>query len=937
VDWDAVFTHELAHLRRRDHRGLLVSNLLVIVLPWQPLAWWCRRQIARLADLACDDWVLAAGHARADYAGALLAFVPARGRAWAQAAVSNGGTLRERIRRILESGRAAPLVGRGWSWAAAALAVLVALALACAQPARAQASATPTVLPVTQPHSVSGSVVDSSGQAVAGAEVRAAIIQQGGDYRVERTARTDVNGRFCFETLGPARFWSFSVDDPHYARQWLGEARRDLEDVPVEAVTLTLDAPRHLSGIVRNEDGEAVSGVSVTLTREYLTDPKQPVQGHLDQDLAVTTTDGDGRFRLERLRPGWVTLMLDHPDYARTFSPGDPRVMSGQDEVALIIQRGLTLHGRVTAYGEAVAGVRIQTVTSSLSSRPIGEWQVQTDADGRFELRGISTVLSRAKGSNIYPLVTLSVDDSRWLSPRYQVFDEGQSELPAVEIQTTPRSAVDEPSNAPTIAVNRAWSTGGGTATLSVSLGVPARLANGNPREVWLTGPAGSDDLRRVPVDDRGNVAFDRLVAGEYSVWTPPVEPPAVPQFALTIGDGEERQVTLGPGPARVHGTITCGGQPVTHGAIDVNVWEPTASAGFLQGCGTVNPDGTWEASGLPFGRYRITYDTAGSGHSVPNYFVVNATEPDTRLDLVLPQTRIDVILHGREYKPADFDRLAAEFRDHNYFTYAYPGGCAPKGGNTGGIISVGDGQPFVEHLPPGRWTLFTGAGRDGQEGRLVARVVLDSDTSHISAELKPSNGGTGTIQGALLGVDPVRLSGGGQAVQLYAFPREAAGLDVSTWYGDAHTNGATFILTGLPAGHYGVLIGPADSIEYMSGKVETPLPYCFVPDVAVADGQSVVHDVVVPPLRNVLLEFKDDQGNKLMATWRIDLGSGDWLPYHLFVGSEPRGIIAIPSAFPLAAGEYRLEVTFRGEAPQVRTITVEAGSGVQTIEIWHD
>ena len=39
-------------------------------------------------------------------------------------------------------------------------------------------------------------------------------------------------------------------------------------------------------------------------------------------------------------------------------------------------------------------------------------------------------------------------------------------------------------------------------------------------------------------------------------------------------------------------------------------------------------------------------------------------------------------------------------------------------------------------------------------------------------------------------------------------------------------------------------------------------------------------------------------------------------------------------AAFPLPVGEHRLEVTFRGEAPQVRTIGVEPGEGVQRIDI---
>jgi hypothetical protein len=49
--------------------------------------------------------------------------------------------------------------------------------------------------------------------------------------------------------------------------------------------------------------------------------------------------------------------------------------------------------------------------------------------------------------------------------------------------------------------------------------------------------------------------------------------------------------------------------------------------------------------------------------------------------------------------------------------------------------------------------------------------------------------------------------------------------------------------------------------------------------------------------------------------------------------GSEPRALIAIPTAFPLPVGEHRLETTVLAEAPRVHVFQVEGGSGVQTID----
>ncbi|HLQ36427.1 MAG TPA: M56 family metallopeptidase [Planctomycetota bacterium] len=57
----AMLAHELAHLRRRDPLWLWGTALLQALLPWQPLWWVARRQLAHSAELACDS--TAARHA----------------------------------------------------------------------------------------------------------------------------------------------------------------------------------------------------------------------------------------------------------------------------------------------------------------------------------------------------------------------------------------------------------------------------------------------------------------------------------------------------------------------------------------------------------------------------------------------------------------------------------------------------------------------------------------------------------------------------------------------------------------------------------------------------------------------------------------------------------------------------------------------------------
>jgi BlaR1 peptidase M56 len=52
--WRSVFCHELAHAIRRDHWTALWAEIVVIALPWQPLAWLSRRRLAYLREQACD-------------------------------------------------------------------------------------------------------------------------------------------------------------------------------------------------------------------------------------------------------------------------------------------------------------------------------------------------------------------------------------------------------------------------------------------------------------------------------------------------------------------------------------------------------------------------------------------------------------------------------------------------------------------------------------------------------------------------------------------------------------------------------------------------------------------------------------------------------------------------------------------------------------------
>ncbi len=74
--WDAVklravLAHERAHIRRGDWLVRVASHVNVCIFWFHPLAWWLERELARLAEEACDDVALS-GLNREEYAATLV-------------------------------------------------------------------------------------------------------------------------------------------------------------------------------------------------------------------------------------------------------------------------------------------------------------------------------------------------------------------------------------------------------------------------------------------------------------------------------------------------------------------------------------------------------------------------------------------------------------------------------------------------------------------------------------------------------------------------------------------------------------------------------------------------------------------------------------------------------------------------------------------------
>jgi hypothetical protein len=144
-DLAAVLVHEQEHVRRNDPLVVLIALVNRAVFWFHPLAWWLHRQVARLAEEACDVAVVSRGHEARNYAECLRRFAvltaAARGRWNSLGLQMPGRGVAARIDRILAGGPQPP----------PSRTHLAATALLCSTAVIICAAATPTSSAQSQP------------------------------------------------------------------------------------------------------------------------------------------------------------------------------------------------------------------------------------------------------------------------------------------------------------------------------------------------------------------------------------------------------------------------------------------------------------------------------------------------------------------------------------------------------------------------------------------------------------------------------------------------------------------------------------------------------------------------------------------------------------------------------------------------------------------
>lgn len=98
---EAILLHELAHIRRFDYLVNVFQRLVEGLLFYHPAVWWISRVIRNERENCCDDVVVAMSGNAHEYARALAALEQNRWSGCEPAVAATGGSLVERIRRLL--------------------------------------------------------------------------------------------------------------------------------------------------------------------------------------------------------------------------------------------------------------------------------------------------------------------------------------------------------------------------------------------------------------------------------------------------------------------------------------------------------------------------------------------------------------------------------------------------------------------------------------------------------------------------------------------------------------------------------------------------------------------------------------------------------------------------------------------------------------------
>jgi len=493
--------------------------------------------------------------------------------------------------------------------------------------------------------------------------------------------------------MGPSLSKHFTSDDGTFV----------LENVPPGATTLTVNAPGFTTGRVSNvnvEDGKTVADVEVQMDRGVkvtgrVTGPDGTALSGVSVEVQPsgrrmpgagaprTATDASGEYSLDNVESGEKVFAFERNGYLATQRTV---ALSGADaRVDAQLSTGIRLTGTVANEG-GVPIADASVVASSASDSAFGGRSTRTDANGQFEMEGLSPGRYSFRASK-----------SGYATGNLKDFDISTGAPVRIVVQA------------------------GGTITGHITGITSDELARAG---VMAQAPGGTSSGT---IDAGGNFRIEGAPTGTvrvYATVSSGMGGRNSPAKSVQLEPGGTAQVDLEFASGTVRGRITRDGQPASQAMV---VFSPQRGQATTMARTSTDNDGNYEASGLADATYDVqvidlqrgtpyttTYQVQGS--STFNIDIKSATVRGRVLDATT----------GRGVEDA-----AIQIRGGNEGSMRMPLRTMPTDSS---------GAFVIDSVPPGTYSVT--AEKDGY-GTKAVDVTVSESGSDVEIKLAPNVGVT--------------------------------------------------------------------------------------------------------------------------------------------------------------------------------------------------
>ncbi len=242
---------------------------------------------------------------------------------------------------------------------------------------------------------IEGRVADPDGRPVAGAAVtvhaqREGLMGLGARPGPQGRVETGADGRFVVADLLPDQPLTLAIAKEGYGTEAIGSVRPAADPIAV-----VLRPAGRLSGRVVDSQGDAIAGAHVTAHPDHRS--MASASGAMMQQFRPTwaKSDADGRFLIEGVEPGTLTVSARAETYQQVMLSGVELEPGTEREIEIVLEAGAVVEGRVTtADGLPVVGASIHVAPRRDAARGISGLRIaggdsaMTDAEGRYRVAG---------------------------------------------------------------------------------------------------------------------------------------------------------------------------------------------------------------------------------------------------------------------------------------------------------------------------------------------------------------------------------------------------------------------------------------------------------------------------------------------------------------------------------------------------------------------